>query len=49
MKMLVITGEMGDSIAVPHKFVKQCSIKGMKLEGTLCDDLIMSSVSLGTV
>jgi len=26
--------------------VKQCSIKGMKLEGTLCDDLIMSSVSL---
>jgi len=26
--------------------VRQCSIKGMRLEGTSCDDLIILSVSL---
>jgi len=55
MKMFAITGEMGDPIAAPEVLfielvvireviVRQCSIKGIRLEGTSCDVLNMLSV-----
>jgi len=55
MKILAITGEMGDPLAVcfielvvAKEVCDCCAVlnKEMRLEGTLCNNLIISSVSL---